>query len=83
MDALEAIAWNSEVLKRSKDAGERAVALCWILHLVGDVHQPLHRRGVVYGGFVWGRRKIRRGIAGGNSVKFGKGRTRICIFFVG
>lgn len=21
---------------------ERAVALCWILHLVGDVHQPLH-----------------------------------------
>lgn len=21
---------------------ERAIALCWILHLVGDVHQPLH-----------------------------------------
>ncbi len=21
---------------------ERAVALCWVLHLVGDVHQPLH-----------------------------------------
>lgn len=23
-------------------AADRAVALCWILHLVGDVHQPLH-----------------------------------------
>jgi hypothetical protein len=23
-------------------AGERAVALAWVLHLVGDVHQPLH-----------------------------------------
>ena len=23
-------------------AGERAVALCWVEHLVGDVHQPLH-----------------------------------------
>jgi hypothetical protein len=23
-------------------AGERAVALAWLLHLVGDVHQPLH-----------------------------------------
>lgn len=26
---------------KSKDA-ERAVALCWALHLIGDVHQPLH-----------------------------------------
>jgi hypothetical protein len=23
-------------------AAERAVALCWLLHLVGDIHQPLH-----------------------------------------
>ncbi len=22
--------------------GDRAIALCWILHLVGDIHQPLH-----------------------------------------
>lgn len=28
---------------KSKDAdADRAVALCWIAHLVGDVHQPLH-----------------------------------------
>ena len=23
-------------------AAERAVSLCWVLHLVGDIHQPLH-----------------------------------------
>jgi hypothetical protein len=23
-------------------AEERAVALCWVLHLIGDIHQPLH-----------------------------------------
>jgi hypothetical protein len=25
-----------------EDAGKRAVALCWVLHLCGDIHQPLH-----------------------------------------
>ncbi len=24
------------------DAADRAVALCWVEHLVGDIHQPLH-----------------------------------------
>jgi hypothetical protein len=23
-------------------AADRAIALCWVLHLIGDVHQPLH-----------------------------------------
>ena len=23
-------------------AGEKAVAMCWIMHLTGDIHQPLH-----------------------------------------
>ncbi len=26
----------------SAPAPERAIALCWIFHLVGDIHQPLH-----------------------------------------
>jgi hypothetical protein len=33
---------NLEVLKGSAPDHEQAVALCWLLHLVGDVHQPLH-----------------------------------------
>jgi S1/P1 Nuclease len=39
----QALEWN---VRRVKDAGvsdaDKAVALAWVLHLVGDVHQPLH-----------------------------------------
>jgi hypothetical protein len=50
---LSALSDNAKVMKAGTDA-ERAVAACWLLHLVGDVHQPLyavayhddeHRRG--------------------------------------
>lgn len=27
---------------KSASAGDRAAALCWVEHLIGDVHQPLH-----------------------------------------
>jgi hypothetical protein len=42
-DAQEAFALNVRVLANglASDA-ERAVALCWVMHLVGDIHQPLH-----------------------------------------
>jgi len=32
----------STVLSASADDRARAVALCWMFHLIGDVHQPLH-----------------------------------------
>ena len=32
------LVWRDE----SASAADRAVALCWILHLTGDMHQPLH-----------------------------------------
>lgn len=40
---LKGLAENSEKL-RAQDtlAKDRAIALCWLLHLLGDVHQPLH-----------------------------------------
>jgi hypothetical protein len=31
-----------EVRSADKPAKDRAVALCWVLHLIGDLHQPLH-----------------------------------------
>jgi hypothetical protein len=41
--ANEAFALNLSVASDSRaSAGERAVALAWIFHLVGDIHQPLH-----------------------------------------
>jgi hypothetical protein len=33
---------NLTTLKESSDSRARAVALSWIIHLVGDLHQPLH-----------------------------------------
>jgi S1/P1 Nuclease len=41
--AVEAFFLNISVARDSRaPSAERAVALCWVLHLVGDIHQPLH-----------------------------------------
>ena len=41
--AIEALALNFAVLSSTEsNPTERAVALSWLLHLVGDIHQPLH-----------------------------------------
>jgi hypothetical protein len=39
---VSAIRSNLEKLKTSKDDAERATALRFIIHFVGDIHQPLH-----------------------------------------
>jgi len=41
---------------------EKAVALCWILHLVGDMHQPLHNVAL------FSRAYFPQGARGGNSI---------------
>lgn len=42
-EAFEALALNVHMAAdaRAPDS-DRAVALCWIFHIVGDIHQPLH-----------------------------------------
>ncbi len=58
----EALAENLALFHdRSRPAPERAVALSWVLHLVGDLHQPLHTTGLVNADFPAGDR-------GGNDV---------------
>lgn len=43
MDGREAFALNARVMANPEaTAAQRAVALCWVMHLAGDVHQPLH-----------------------------------------
>ena len=32
----------AKVKARDEDPEERAVAMCWVFHLIGDAHQPLH-----------------------------------------
>jgi S1/P1 Nuclease len=42
VNILTALAENEGVVKKEGDAERRAIALAWLFHLVGDIHQPLH-----------------------------------------
>ena len=42
VNILTALAENESVIKNQKDPERRAIALAWLFHLVGDIHQPLH-----------------------------------------
>jgi len=43
-----ALEYNLAVLEdASASAAQRAVALCWVLHLGGDIHQPLHSGALI------------------------------------
>src|SRR5262249_45029524 len=43
INVLQAIDFNAALLKDTHaNRTNRAVALCWLLHTVGDIHQPLH-----------------------------------------
>ena len=42
VNILSALAENERVVRSGVPAEQRAIALAWVFHLVGDVHQPLH-----------------------------------------
>jgi hypothetical protein len=42
VNILTALAENERIAKTETNAESRAIALTWLFHLVGDVHQPLH-----------------------------------------
>jgi hypothetical protein len=42
VNILTAIAENEILVKSEIDAERKAIALPWLFHLVGDIHQPLH-----------------------------------------
>lgn len=42
MCAVARIEWATEVLTREQDRARRLEALRWLVHVVGDLHQPLH-----------------------------------------
>ncbi len=42
-NAIEAVVMNAAVLSNPESKPEeRALALSWVMHIVGDIHQPLH-----------------------------------------
>jgi S1/P1 Nuclease len=36
------LAENENIVKNNSDPHAKAMALAWLFHLVGDIHQPLH-----------------------------------------
>ena len=42
VNILTALAENERVVKNENNPEQRAIALSWLFHLVGDIHQPLH-----------------------------------------
>lgn len=59
-----AIEYNLEVLHdRLSNPDKKAVALSWVLHLIGDIHQPLHS------GALLSTSLFRNGDAGGNGIQ--------------
>jgi len=42
VNVLTAMAENESVVKQENEPERKAVALAWLFHLVGDIHQPLH-----------------------------------------
>lgn len=48
---VDRIRYNQERLADATlDRADRAIALKFLVHLIGDVHQPFHARGVARGG---------------------------------
>jgi S1/P1 Nuclease len=42
MNILTELAENESMVKNDNDPQRKAIALAWLFHLVGDIHQPLH-----------------------------------------
>jgi hypothetical protein len=42
VNILTALAENESMVKNESDPERKAIAIAWLFHLVGDVHQPLH-----------------------------------------
>src|SRR5262245_25994035 len=42
VNILTVLAENEGVVRKENDGQRKAIALAWLFHLVGDIHQPLH-----------------------------------------
>ena len=69
MTAIDYSTWM--LANQASTAAEKAVALCWVLHLMGDIHQPLHT-GSLYSSGVFAD-----GDRGGNGIPTDDGSLHI------
>lgn len=50
-NSMSAIEKHLKILRSNKPDSTKAMSLCWIFHLTGDMHQPLHNVGMFGPGF--------------------------------
>jgi len=67
-NVAQAVKHCQATLKGDASPGGKALAYCWLFHLVGDLHQPLHSTALVCERFPNGDR-------GGNSIPTVQGRN--------
>ena len=66
-NVVTALDYNTRVLADDEaEPAQRAVALCWVLHLIGDIHQPLHS------GSLYSAELFATGDRGGNAIRVGE-----------
>lgn len=71
LNSIQALKGNLAILsKQGATKKQKAIALCWVLHLVGDSHQPLHSTAL------FDKRYFPKGDRGGNLIKI-KGQGRV------
>ena len=67
MNIMEALDYVTDQFEsKTITLSEKAVFLCWMFHLVGDLHQPMHSSAM------FTPRLFSEGDRGGNSIKVGK-----------
>jgi hypothetical protein len=70
MNIVQALAFvELKIRNRHLPVADKAVYLCWWLHLMGDLHQPLHNVAL------FATRRFSTGDRGGNSIRVGKKRN--------
>jgi hypothetical protein len=68
-NVLHAIEYNRRILRSKAPAEAKAIAICWLLHLVGDIHQPLHSTAL------FSMVHYPKGDRGGNEIKLKRGKN--------
>lgn len=68
-NVLQAIAYSRAAIDSRAGADVKAVAYCWLFHLVGDLHQPLHSTAL------FSVRQFPKGDRGGNLIPLTRGRN--------
>lgn len=67
MNLVQALAYAELKISSPRlPAARKAVYLCWWLHLMGDLHQPLHNVAM------FSKKRFPKGDKGGNAIRVGK-----------